>query len=292
MEIVNHPLLEKHGVSLMIKRDDLIHPHISGNKWRKLKYNLHAARRDGYDTVLTFGGAFSNHIVATAVCASLAGFESIGVIRGEEAYATNPTLSLATAHGMRLHFVSREQYRLKNEPDFLYTLSQKFGECFVIPEGGANELGQRGCEEIVSSVDQAFDYMAVAMGTGTTFLGMLQAASDSKMKLLGFPVIKGFNELDDQLSERYSKGSYQLIKDYHFGGYAKFTSALVTFINDFKRDTGIALDPIYTGKMMFGLFDLVGSGYFPVDSKILAVHTGGLQGIKGFNQMHGDLIDE
>lgn len=289
---MNHPLLEKHRVNLMIKRDDLIHPHISGNKWRKLKYNLRAAQAQDHHTVLTFGGAFSNHIVATAVCASLAGFSSIGIIRGEEAYATNPTLSLAAAHGMRLHFVSREEYRLKGEPDFFHMLSQKFGDCFVIPEGGANNLGQKGCEEIITSLERAFDYVAVAMGTGTTFLGMLKAASTTQMKVLGFPVIKNFNELDDQLSEHYSKESHQLIKDYHFGGYAKFTNELVTFINEFRLNVGIALDPIYTGKMMYGLFDLISTGYFPVGSNLLVVHTGGLQGIKGFNQMHGNLIHE
>lgn len=292
MEKINHPVLEQHGVNLMIKRDDLIHPHISGNKWRKLKYNLQAAQEQDHDTVLTFGGAFSNHIVATAVCSSLAGFNSVGVIRGEEAYATNPTLSLAAEHGMKLHFVSREDYRSKDRSDFLELLAQKFGSCFVIPEGGANELGQKGCEEIVGSLDRAFDYMTVAMGTGTTFLGLLDAAMVTNLKVLGFPVIKNFNELDDPLSERYDQGAYQVIKDYHFGGYAKFTSELVTFINEFRHHTGIALDPIYTGKMMYGLFDLISTGYFPVGSDILAIHTGGLQGIKGFNQMSGDLIDE
>jgi 1-aminocyclopropane-1-carboxylate deaminase len=292
VEIVNHPLLDEHRVSLMIKRDDLIHPQISGNKWRKLKYNLEAAQAQGYDTVLTFGGAFSNHIVATAVCASLTGFKSIGVIRGEEAYATNPTLSLATEYGMQLHFLSREDYRLKDQPHFLERLSEKFGRCFVIPEGGANALGKKGCEEIVTSLEQGFDYLAVAMGTGTTFLGMLDALRGNTMQVLGLPVIKNFNELDEHLSKHYDIRAYQLIKEYHFGGYAKFTDELITFINEFKEHTGIALDPIYTGKMMYGLFDLISSGYFPIGSKILAVHTGGLQGVKGFNQMHGDLIDE
>lgn len=292
MEKVNHPLLEQHGVSLMIKRDDLIHPHISGNKWRKLKYNLQVAQEHGHSTVLTFGGAFSNHIVATAVCSSLAGFNCVGIIRGEEAYATNPTLSLAAEHGMKLHFVSRGDYRLRDQPDFEELLAQKFGSCFIIPEGGANRLGQKGCEEIVDSQDGAFDYVTVAMGTGTTFLGLLDAAMVTNLKVLGFPVIKNFNELDDPLSERYDQGTYQVIKDYHFGGYAKFTKELVTFINEFRHHTGIALDPIYTGKMMYGLFDLIRTGYFPVGSDILAIHTGGLQGIKGFNQMNGDLIDE
>lgn len=292
MELVNHPLLEQHGVNLMIKRDDLIHPHISGNKWRKLKYNLQAAQEQDHDTVLTFGGAFSNHIVATAVCSSLAGFNSVGVIRGEEAYATNPTLSLAAEHGMQLHFVSREEYRRKDQPDFLEMLAQKFGGCFVIPEGGGNELGQKGCQEIIADLDRSFDYVAVAMGTGTTFLGLLDASRGTAMKVLGFPVIKKFNELDNQLSAHSDRESYQLIKDYHFGGYAKFTNGLVTFINEFRHHTGVALDPIYTGKMMYGLFDLISMGYFPVGSDILAIHTGGLQGIKGFNQMNGDLIDE
>lgn len=290
--MVNHPLLDQYGLQLSIKRDDLIHEHISGNKWRKLKYNLAEAQKQQHEVVLTFGGAFSNHVVATAVCASLNGLKSIGVIRGEEAYASNPTLSLAKEYGMQLHFVSREDYRLKGQADYLELLSQKFGRCYIVPEGGANELGRKGCREVVDSLDGTFDYVTVAIGTGTTFLGMLDASTDDGMKILGFPVIKNFNELDGYLSEQYDLEDYRLFKEYHFGGYAKFKTELITFINEFRGKTGIALDPIYTGKMMYGLFDLISSGYFPAGSKILSIHTGGLQGIKGFNQIHGDLIDE
>ncbi len=292
MQVVNHPLLEQRKVRLLVKRDDLIHPDISGNKWRKLKYNLEEAQTEGHDSILTFGGAFSNHIAATAVCASVMGFKSIGVIRGEARYASNPTLSLAKRYGMRLDFVSRRDYRSKEEPGFLDRLALKWGRCYVIPEGGANKLGRRGCEEILKTVSIEHEYVAVAMGTGTTFLGIMDGLGHQKKMILGFPVLKGFDELDEMLSLSFPNKSYQLFKDYHFGGYAKFTDPLVSFINDFKRQTGVRLDPIYTGKMMYGLFDLIGHAYFPQGSTILAIHTGGLQGIAGFNSRYGSLIDE
>lgn len=275
-----------------VRRDDLIHPLISGNKWRKLKYNLQEARRQEHDTLLTFGGAFSNHIVATAVCAALSGLKSIGIIRGERAYASNPTLSLAAGQGMQLHFVSRADYKRRHERQYLEELSQKFGRCLIIPEGGANELGREGCKEIISTLHATYDFAVVAMGTGTTFLGMLDASANGQMRIIGIPVIKNFTELDQYLASHFNAADFLLMKQYHFGGYARFSMELVTFINQFRKETGIALDPIYTGKMMFGIFDLLSSGFFPVGSKILAIHTGGLQGIRGFNQMHGALIDE
>lgn len=276
-------------MQLLLKRDDLIHPDISGNKWRKLKHNLAEAHRLGHTTLLTFGGAFSNHIAATAVGAQLFGFKAIGIIRGEAHYQSNPTLSFAKSHGMLLDFVSREAYAAKDDPQFIEMLVAKYGAIYVIPEGGANELGVLGCSEIMDELPESVDAIATAIGTGTTFLGLLKN-SKPHQQTLGIAVLKGFEAFELSVRHDLDEFDGKILHTYHFGGYAKYTAELIQFINDFKGHTGIALDPIYTGKMMYGVFDLITSGYFAKGTTVVALHTGGLQGIAGFNERHGQLV--
>ncbi|MBU3024574.1 pyridoxal-phosphate dependent enzyme [Zobellia galactanivorans] len=278
-------ILAEKGISLVLKREDRIHPLISGNKYRKLKYNLEEARTKGFDTLLTFGGAFSNHIAATAYAGQLHGFKTVGVIRGEEIaekWRGNGTLKLAHSHGMEFNFISREAYRNKDSKALLAGLEQRFGKFYLLPEGGTNALAIKGCEEILTPDDAVFDVVCCAVGTGGTIAGISNAAHDSQ-KVLGFPALKG-DFLQEDICKFAPRGNWKLITDYHFGGYAKLTEALVQFINDFNLKTQIPLDPVYTGKMVYGILDLVKNGYFPQKTKILAIHTGGLQGIAGMNQ--------
>ncbi|TPE45245.1 1-aminocyclopropane-1-carboxylate deaminase/D-cysteine desulfhydrase [Pontibacter mangrovi] len=285
-------LLQEKGVELWVKREDLLHPHISGNKWRKLKYNLQEAKRQGHHTLLTFGGAYSNHISATAAAGKEYGFKTIGIIRGEEHLPLNPTLLFATSCGMQLHYISREKYKSKAEPDFLEELQQQFGNLYLLPEGGTNLLAVKGCTEIVQDIDLKYDYLCCAMGTGGTLAGIVAGLAGER-QVLGFPALKGGEFLRrevEELVQAYSGHAYsnwQLITDYHFGGYAKVKPELLAFMEEFKQKHHIPLEPIYTGKMMYGLFDLIGQGYFARGSRVVAVHTGGLQGNAGFKERLG-----
>ena len=283
---IDLPLLREKGIQLYLKREDTIHPFISGNKYRKLKYNLLEAKKQGKDTLLTFGGAFSNHIAATAYAGHEQGLQTIGVIRGEELvdkWQSNPTLKLAHEHGMEFHFVSRSDYRLKNEPSFLHNLKERFGEVYLLPEGGTNALAVKGCSEILTEEDATFDYICSAAGTGGTAAGLIHASLPHQT-VLAFPALKG-NFLLDEIRTFVQHERWQLVTDYHFGGYAKVDQQLIAFINLFKHETGIPLDPIYTGKMLFGIFDLVKRDVFAPGTQILAIHTGGLQGIEGVNRI-------
>jgi len=269
---------------LNVKPDYLNHGTISGNKFRKLKYNLIEARRLGKDTLLTFGGAYSNHISAVAAAGTEFGFKTIGVIRGEELennHEDNATLIFAKRCGMQLKFITREAYRSKSSEDFLNSLKEEFGDCYFLPEGGTNGLAVKGCEEILTEHDASFDYICCAVGTGGTISGLINS-SFPHQKIIGFPALKG-GFLNEEIHKFATKDNWTLIDDYHFGGYAKINHELVGFINSFKSEYDIPLDPIYTGKMMYGIFDLMKRGYFPEGSKILAIHTGGLQGIDGMN---------
>mgnify|MGYP003115521026 CR=1 FL=1 len=278
------PLQGKGDIQLYMKREDLIHPYISGNKFRKLKYNIKDAKLIKKQTVLTFGGAYSNHIAATAYACKENGLDSIGIIRGEELEGKiggNPTLSFAQSCGMQFLFISREAYRKKSHTTFLKKLKEKFGDFYLIPEGGTNELAVRGCEEILNPEDAIYDYICTCVGTGGTISGIINA-SKKHQKILGFPALKG-DFLKQDIRKFASQENWELVKEYHFGGYGKLKPELITFINTFKRDYNIPLDPIYTGKMMFGIFDLFKNGFFPKNSKILVIHTGGLQGVAGMN---------
>jgi 1-aminocyclopropane-1-carboxylate deaminase len=272
------------GISLEIKREDLIHPFVSGNKFRKLKYNLLQAKEEKQETLLTFGGAFSNHIAAVAFAGKEAGFKTIGIIRGEELRAKiseNPTLSFAQNCGMQLEFVSREDYRMKNDALFLAHLKQKYGAFYLIPEGGTNALAIKGCQEILTEADADFNYICCAVGTGGTISGIINSISPNQ-KVLGFPALKG-DFLKEEIRNFAQNDNWELVTDYHFGGYGKVTQELIAFINQFYKEHQIPLDPIYTGKMVFGVLDLIQKNYFPAQSKILLIHTGGIQGIQGMN---------
>lgn len=274
------------NVGLAIRREDLLGKGISGNKFRKLKYNILKASDLGFKKVITFGGAFSNHILAASYLAKLYDFEVIGVIRGEELANTavlNPTLAQAKANGMRLDFVTRAEYKNKEEQSFLNTLKSKYGEFYLLPEGGTNDLAIKGCEEIITDADNKYDYVCCAVGTGGTVSGLINAANDNQ-KVLGFAALKG-DFLTTTVEELVTKKNWEIYHDYHFGGYAKVNAELIAFINDFKNKTGILLDPIYTGKMMYGIMDLIKKRSFPKNTSILAIHTGGIQAIEGMNQL-------
>ena len=290
IKIPNLFLLETEGVSLYLKREDLLHPEISGNKFRKLKYNLLEAKRQKKEKLLTFGGAYSNHIAAAAAAGKEFGIKTVGVIRGEElgedlprTLAANPTLRLAAANGMQLHFLSREDYRQKTSPEILDRLALDHGTFYLLPEGGTNDLAVKGCEEILTEEDMGFDIICCAVGTGGTISGIINSTTENQ-KVLGFPALKG-DFLATEIQKHTSKFNFELILDYHFEGYARIDRNLIEFLNTFKRDYGISLDPIYTGKMMYGILDLLQKGYFSKNTRILAIHTGGLQGILPMNQL-------
>ena len=297
-------LFREHDVRVFVKRDDLIHPSVQGNKWRKLKYNILKIKELGISEVMTFGGAFSNHIHATAAAGKLYGFNTIGIIRGECTTPLSSTLVFAINCGMKLHFVSRVEFKDKN------TLAAKMQEnsvccIYLLPEGGTNELALNGCQEIVKEVNLQLpfkvDYFVTACGTGGTVSGIIKA-TDNSQKVLGISVLKG-DFLGEEVAKliNYNNNQYDIVQknqpfcektinweiltDYHFGGYAKYDLELLTFINNFKTEFDIQLDPVYTGKMFYALFDKIKKGYFPKGSCIVAVHTGGLQGIEGFNDV-------
>lgn len=286
------PLLTESQLELWVKREDLLHPTIPGNKWRKLKYNLQQAKELQKHTLLTFGGAYSNHIAAVAAAGQEFGFKTVGVIRGEEHVPLNPTLAFATAQGMMLHYISREQYRYKTEPDFLSQLAAQYHQPYMIPEGGTNQLAVKGCTEIVEGITLAYDYITCAAGTGGTAAGIIAGLAGAK-NVLVFPALKGGDFLQpeiEQLVYDYSGGKFinwKLVTGYHFGGYAKVKPELIAFIKDFQQQFQIPLEPVYTGKMFYGIFDLIRKGFFPAGSRIVAVHTGGLQGNAGFQERLG-----
>lgn len=278
------PLLERAKVQVTVKREDLLHPVISGNKFRKLKYNLEAALQERHDSLLTFGGAYSNHILAVACAGKEVGLRTIGVIRGDEfkgKWHSNPTLEAARGFGMEFLFVSRSDYRNRHDSKWLAELVAACGGAYVIPEGGSNALGIRGCREILQSEDAVFDTICCAVGTGATLAGLAESCQPHQ-RLVGFTALKG-DFLAGAIRSFTAQRNWTLDTSYHFGGYAKTTKHLIEFINSFKQKTGILLDPIYTGKLFFGIFDRITQGEYPKGSSILAIHTGGLQGIQGFN---------
>ena len=281
--------IENKGIQLFIKREDELHHFISGNKYRKLKYNLEEAKRLKYNTLLTFGGAYSNHIAAAAAAGSEFDFKVIGVIRGDElannldkVLATNPTLKFAADHNMQFEFVTRGDYRTKTSEEFIQQLKNKFGDFYLVPEGGTNELAVKGCEEILTEEDSEYDIVCSSIGTGGTISGLINSLKPHQ-KVIGFPALKG-----DFLQHEIKKHvpiteNWSLNTDYSFGGYGKVSKDLINFINKFKEETSIPLDPVYTGKMLFGIVDLIKKDYFSEGTKIMAIHTGGLQGIEGMN---------
>lgn len=278
--------------SLHILREDVLLAEASGNKLRKLLPNLKKAAQSGVRRVVTFGGAYSNHIAATAAAGQKFGFETVGVIRGEELAMKandNPTLRKAAECGMTLVFVSRSDYKRREDPDYLSALQERFAPCVLIPEGGSNELAIQGVAKMASLLPEKFKVLCTPVGTGGTMAGLLSGAQLGQ-EVWGFSALKGV-DFESQL-KHYGDGiSRTIFKDYHFGGYAKANNELIDFINNFNAQTGIALDPIYTGKMVFGLLDLIRKNRKINAQEVLVIHTGGLQGIEGFNAANSGLTN-
>ncbi|WP_111895647.1 1-aminocyclopropane-1-carboxylate deaminase/D-cysteine desulfhydrase [Acinetobacter sp. MB5] len=278
-EIPIQSLRVRDDIQLDIKRLDLVHPHISGNKFYKLKYNLLEAQQQDKTAVLTFGGAYSNHIAATAYAAQMLGLRSIGMIRGEELAQRplNPTLETARNMGMQLEFISRQAYQQRHEPVFLAQLQQQFPNSYLIPEGGTNALAIQGCQEILTKADlKNYDVFCCAVGTGGTLSGLIEA-SHTHHQVLGFSALKG-EFLTQEVEKLAHKNNWKILDAYCCGGYAKTSPELLKFIRKFEQTYQIPLEQVYTGKMLMGIFDLIEHGYFQSGTRILAIHTGGLQG--------------
>ena len=296
LQPIRTPGTEQRGVRVLLWRDDLLNPLLPGNKARKLKYNLLAAKAQGQHTLLTFGGAYSNHLAAVAVAGRQQDFQTIGLVRGEETLPLNPTLRQCAADGMRLHYLDRTRYRQLAKTGFLDEgeLAAEFGPAYVLPEGGTNPLALRGMAELVAEirVHTEFDALAVPVGTGGTLAGVLLGLAGAG-RALGIAALKGATGLAadiDRLTEEAAGCTYcnyEVLTGYHFGGYARYSAPLLAFIQEFEARHGVLLDPIYTGKLLFGVLDLVAQGYFPVGSTVVAVHTGGLQAWAGWNERFG-----
>jgi 1-aminocyclopropane-1-carboxylate deaminase/D-cysteine desulfhydrase-like pyridoxal-dependent ACC family enzyme len=282
---------EKKGVSVSMLRLDNIHPVVSGNKLFKLVCFLKDAIESGYKRVITFGGAYSNHLAATAFACETLQLQSVGIVRGERAENLSHTLQFCLDHGMHLEFISRSNY--KNVDDsYLKKIEATFGEHILIPEGGFSEQGKCGASLINEYFEsRQFTHVALAVGTGTTMAGIVDA-NKADSKILGFGILKAMNDLQKRfrLLKVDPKKDFVFINDYHFGGYAKKSSQLISFMNDFFDKHLVPLDFVYTGKMMFGMYDLAGKDFFEKGSKILCIHTGGLQGNKSLakNVLHYD----
>ena len=281
---ISLPILKDKQVRLFLKRIDLIHPHISGNKWYKLKYNMLKVKEDNFDSLLTFGGAYSNHLVATSFAARENNISSIGVVRGEPILPLNTSLSIAKKNGMKFRYIDRSAYRSKYDSILIDSLREEFGNFYLLPEGGKNKLALRGVEEIIEKKDD-YDYICCPVGTGCTISGIINTSLISQ-KVLGFPAINSSELLRQDIALLSNKHNWRLIKDYVFGGYAKINNDLINFIYNFYDTHNIILDGVYTAKMLFGIIDLVKKDYFPSNSLILAIHTGGVQGNKGLNDRY------
>jgi 1-aminocyclopropane-1-carboxylate deaminase len=302
---IQHPTLKEANVRLLIKREDLNHPYVTGNKWWKLKYNLAETERLQHKTILTFGGAFSNHVYATAAAAHELNLKSIGIIRGEETLPLNPTLTFALSKNMRLHYVDRQTYRMRNDPEFIDRLHHAYGDFYMIPEGGSNTLAVKGAYEFSKLLDIEYDYLCCSVGTGGTLAGLIAGLKNQK-HIIGFSSLKNGSFLKEEIenlitdfrtlygptlgwAENNSKnvyGNWELETSYHHGGYGKVTKDLLLFLQEVEEKTSIRFDPIYTGKMLFGIIDRAKKGMFKPGSSILAVHTGGLQGWAGINELY------
>jgi 1-aminocyclopropane-1-carboxylate deaminase/D-cysteine desulfhydrase-like pyridoxal-dependent ACC family enzyme len=273
---VTLPELTAHRIHADVLRLDKIHPVISGNKWYKLKYHLQAAMKKPSQSIITFGGAWSNHIIATAYAAQQAGFRAIGMIRGEKPDFLSYTLRAVADYGMQVEFISREEYKLKDDPAFLEQLLARWPGAYIIPEGGAGSLGIKGSEDILQTVDKSqYSHILCAIGTGTMYRGLVNAAAPGQI-VVGVPVLKGMNDLAGLSPEKLPY--CRIISGYHFGGYARSTPELLEFMNHFYQATRIPSDFVYTGKLFYAAMDLLQKGFFPPGSRLLLIHSGGLQG--------------
>lgn len=282
---IEDQLLDQHQIELWMKRDDKLHPIISGNKWRKLKYILDFVLNSGIDTIISMGGAYSNHLHALAYAGYVLGLKTQGIIRGEQPESLNTTLRDMQQWGMTLQFVSRSDYRdLRYYKDAQSLPGLVTGQ-YWLPEGGATALALQGVAECVYEIDIAYDILCVPLGTGTTLAGLINAVPPN-LSVLGFSALKNSDFVTGDVESllNQSVSAWKINHDYHFGGFAKTTAELNAFIENFEKKTAIALEPVYTGKMMYGLYDLIKNGYFKSGSRLIALHTGGLQGKRGFCQ--------
>ena len=328
VQSVTSTLITDRNISLSVLRIDLTDPVISGNKWFKLKYNLMEARSQGYNTLLSFGGPYSNHLHALAAAGKASGFNTIGIVRGEQHLPLNPTLADVVNQGMKLYYIDRKTYRHKHEPEVIEQISamiradKPFSETneqtfssmdssknrapfYLVPEGGTNALAVKGASEIALSIPINCDYICVPCGTGGTIAGIIDGLArshNSTVRVLGFPAMKGGNFMKQEITRllteqqrhfglaKYQLPHWQLMYDYHFGGFGKINSLLASFIHDFEEKQKIDLDPVYTAKMMYGIVDLIQQDFFPEGSKIVAIHTGGLQGKRGMTEKIQNLL--
>ncbi|MDO9423153.1 MAG: pyridoxal-phosphate dependent enzyme [Methylobacter sp.] len=276
---IDDPMLAQYQIGLWMKRDDLLHPVISGNKWRKLKYSLDHALSLGADTIISMGGAYSNHLHALAYVGKVLGLKTIGLVRGEQPATLTPTLLDIKEWGMELRFVSRADYRLLRKYKSPHALPGLKPGQYWLTEGGAQALALKGVAELVNEIEIPYDTLCVPCGTGTTLAGIIDAAQE-QVSVLGFAALKnaGFlmGEVEGMLSQ--SRNNWQINLDYHFGGFAKINAELSAFTDGFELKTAILLEPVYTGKMMYAVYDLIRKHYFKPGERIIALHTGGLQG--------------
>jgi 1-aminocyclopropane-1-carboxylate deaminase len=277
---LKNKLFAEQGIEVFIKRDDLIHPIISGNKWRKLKYILKRAQAAQKTHLVTFGGAYSNHLLATAAAAARFGFTSTGIVRGEQ--VDNDTLFICRLHGMKLIFTDRDSYR--DKPGQFQKFFGGDEDAIFVDEGGACAEGAKGCSELIDELTDRYHHIFCACGTGTTAAGIINGINKNQLhsRFHGIPVLKNGGFLQKEI-EKYLMGTadFDLHTEYHFGGYGKTTDELIGFIKQFVSSSGILIDPVYTGKMLFALYDLAGKGYFKKGERILAIHTGGIWGLLG-----------
>jgi len=307
LQTLSHPIFTKHQISVQIKRDDLIHPQISGNKWRKLKYNIEYAKKQKLAGIVSFGGSYSNHIHALAYACYQQKIKSVAIIRGEASNGENSTLSWAKHWGMELHFVDRKTYRKRDDANYLAQLQQKFPDYFIVPEGGSNTLALPGMAEVINELEQQtqFDTLMVPVGSGGTLAGLITAdnslVQNKQHQLLGIAVLKQPKEHTDYLDKsvrrllskkHQQKGNWQILSQYHGGGYAKFKLEDAQRIIDFSQITGVPFEPIYSGKMIIALLDLIEAGYFAKQHRIVLLHTGGLQGLAGLAEQNKITVNE
>lgn len=287
LQSISHPLFTEHQLTVQIKRDDLIHNIISGNKWRKLKYNLRHAKSIGAKGIITFGGCFSNHIHACAFACSEHKLPVIGIIRGEESNQHNYTLAWAAHWNMQLKFVDRKTYRMRGNNDYLQQLQLEYPEHYIIPEGGSNSLALHGVSEVIEELNEQcdFDTLITPVGSGGTLAGLIMG-DKSNHNLLGIAVLKQQDYLEQEvlslLPKQYkNSNNWRIAHEFHRGGYAKFSPNDAEIIRTFGNIVGIDFEPVYSGKMILALLELVKSGYFPAQHRIVLLHTGGLQGLAG-----------
>ena len=272
-------------IEVFIKRLDLIDPFISGNKLFKLKHNVDRALLKKKNMLITFGGAFSNHILATAVYAKKKNIDCLAIVRGEEYYELNPLLTLAKEYGMNFCFVSRKEYAKRNDNNYISELIRKYKKAFIVPEGGNNKLGVLGAEEILETQDMSFDYIICPIGTGATLSGIVNSSNRSQ-KVIGINCINDTKDINKNISQKTNKNNWEIINEFNFGGFAKFDNLLTEYLKKFKLNYKITLDLNYTTKMFFGFEKLIERRYFHRKSKVLLIHTGGTYGNLGFNYLY------